>query len=135
MLVPMTDAPSNDEPNQPGWAAPGDLGAQLPPPPPPHDPTLPPGVQGQPQQFGYGYGYAAQRSTNGLAIAALVCGIVGILILNVILGPLAFIFGLVSRNQIKRAGGRQKGEGMAIAGIVLGPIDLVLGILVLNATL
>ncbi|CAM5629153.1 MULTISPECIES: DUF4190 domain-containing protein [Streptomyces] len=63
--------------------------------------------------------------TNGMAIASLVCGIVGLFILNIILGPLAIVFGALARRQ---AGGKN-GAGMAKAGIILGVVDVVLWIL------
>ncbi|NEB78843.1 DUF4190 domain-containing protein [Streptomyces sp. SID14478] len=63
--------------------------------------------------------------TNGLAIAGLVCGIVGLFFLSIILGPLAIIFGSVGLRQ--KAGG----GGMAKAGIILGVIDVILFIVVM----
>jgi len=54
-------------------------------------------------------------STNGLAIASMVLGIVWVWWIGSIL---ALIFGFVARKQIRERG--QKGDGMAIAGIVLG---------------
>jgi len=62
------------------------------------------------------------KTTNGLAVASLVLGIVWVYWIGSIL---ALIFGLVARKQIKER--NQGGEGMAIAGIVLG----ILGIVVL----
>ncbi|TWV45993.1 DUF4190 domain-containing protein [Streptomyces misionensis] len=56
--------------------------------------------------------------TNGLAIAGLVCGIVGIFFLPIILGPLAIVFGAVAL--------RQTGSPMAKWDIGLGVLDLVL---------
>ncbi|RZU45548.1 uncharacterized protein DUF4190 [Streptomyces sp. BK022] len=58
---------------------------------------------------------------NGLAIAGLVCGIVGFFFLNVVLGPLAIILGMVATRQPGARGGR----GMAKAAVVLGIVDLV----------
>jgi hypothetical protein len=55
------------------------------------------------------------QSTNGLAIASMVLGIVWVWWIGSIL---ALIFGFVARKQIRARG--QKGDGMAIAGIVLG---------------
>ncbi|MCX4824928.1 DUF4190 domain-containing protein [Streptomyces sp. NBC_01142] len=63
----------------------------------------------------------ARSGTNGLAIAGLVCGIIGLLFFNVVLGPLAIIFGVVGRRQAAAKGG----AGMAKAAIVLGIVDLV----------
>jgi hypothetical protein len=61
--------------------------------------------------------------SNGLAIAALVCGIVGLVILNFILGPLAIIFGGVGLRRASRGAGRR---GMSWAGVVLGIVDIVI---------
>ena len=35
-------------------------------------------------------------------------------------GILGIIFGFIARGQIKRSNGQQKGDGMAIAGIIVG---------------
>ncbi len=89
--------------------------AQPPPPPPP----VPQAVY-------------VQTKTNGFAIAALVLGIVWVYWIGSIL---ALVFGYVAKSQIERAGGRETGMGMAIAGIVLGWIGvatLLLGVLLLT---
>lgn len=39
---------------------------------------------------------------------------------------LAIVFGLIARNQIRASAGRETGEGMATAGIILGCIGLAL---------
>jgi hypothetical protein len=61
------------------------------------------------------------RKTNGLSIASLVCAIAGIVPfffgLPCILG---IVFGFVSRSQIRRSHGAQGGEGLALAGIIVG---------------
>ncbi|MFF5158814.1 DUF4190 domain-containing protein [Streptomyces sp. NPDC000348] len=76
----------------------------------------------------YGSSSAASSGsrTNGLAIASLCCGVVGLFVLNIILGPLAIVFGAVARRQ---AAGN--GAGMAKAGIVLGVVDVVLWLVLL----
>ena len=69
------------------------------------------------------------RSTNGLAVASMVLGIVWLWWIGSIL---ALVFGYVSKSQINASGGVQGGKGMAIAGIVLGWVGigtLCLGIL------
>ena len=73
--------------------------------------------------------YAPQQS-NGLAIAGLVCGLVGLLFFSVILGPLAIIFGGVGLSRANRGAPH---KGMSIAAIVLGIIDLVLFVILLAA--
>jgi Na+-driven multidrug efflux pump len=70
------------------------------------------------------YGATAQPKANGSATAALVFGILGLLI--GILSVPALIFGYSAKGQIDRSGGVQGGRGMAIAGIVLGWIGAVL---------
>ena len=78
-------------------------------------------------QPAYGSPVAASRS-NGLAIAGMVCGIVGLFFANIILGPLAIIFGGIG---LSRANRGASNRGMAMAGIILGIIDIVVWILVL----
>ncbi len=65
------------------------------------------------------YGSAQTRKTNGLAVASLVCSCAGIFLLGVpcILG---IIFGFVARGQIRQSKGAQGGEGLALAGIIVG---------------
>ncbi|MEE1836592.1 DUF4190 domain-containing protein [Streptomyces sp. SP17KL33] len=71
----------------------------------------------------YGSSSATSGSrTNGLAIASLVCGIIGIFFFNVVLGPLAIVLGAVGLRQA----GVKGGGGMAKAGIVLGVVDLII---------
>jgi hypothetical protein len=61
------------------------------------------------------------RQTNGLAVASLVCSCVGIIPfffgLPCILG---IVFGFVARSQIRRTGVKQEGDGLALAGIIVG---------------
>ncbi|MFW3170337.1 DUF4190 domain-containing protein [Geodermatophilus sp. CPCC 206100] len=66
-------------------------------------------------QVPYGYPYAPPQRTNGLAIASMVLGILWIYWIGSIL---ALVFGYVARKQIRERG--DSGDGMAIAGIVLG---------------
>lgn len=69
----------------------------------------------------------AGPTTNGMAIAAMVLGIVWLYGIGSIL---ALIFGYKARKEIDASGGTQSGRGMATAGIVLGWIG-VAGILLL----
>jgi Domain of unknown function (DUF4190) len=88
-----------------------------PPPPPP----------GAGYPYGYGAPPYAQPRTNGLAIASLVLGLTGWLACGV--GSiLAIVFGAVARGQIRASGGRDGGDGMAKAGIILGAVFLALGL-------
>jgi len=93
-------------------------GDEFAPPPYPAAPPAPPPP--------YGYGppyppppgyppYYPPRPTNGFAIASLVLGILWIYWLGSIL---ALIFGYIAQRQIRER--NENGNGMAIAGIVLG---------------
>jgi uncharacterized RDD family membrane protein YckC len=57
--------------------------------------------------------------TNGLAIASLVCSIGGLLFVGVP-SVLGVILGFVSRSQVRRSAGSQTGDGLALAGIIVG---------------
>jgi hypothetical protein len=73
-------------------------------------------------------GPGTRSRSNGMAIAALVCGIIGLFIFEVILGVLAIIFGGIGLSRANRGAGRR---GMALAGLILGAIDVVLFIVIL----
>jgi hypothetical protein len=70
----------------------------------------------------------AVRETNGYAIASLACGLA-----QFVFGPLAtipaIVFGHMARYQIKRTG--EQGDGLALAGLILGWTTVILGILFL----
>ena len=72
------------------------------------------------------YTPVAAPSTNGMAVASLVLGILWIYWIGSVL---ALIFGYIARQQIDQHQGMQGGRGMATAGIVLGWIGV--GFLVL----
>jgi Domain of unknown function (DUF4190)/Domain of unknown function (DUF1707) len=70
---------------------------------------------------------AVRSSTNGLAIASLVCGIGQIFIW--VVGPMAaIILGHIARRQIRRTG--EDGDGMALAGLILGYVGLAVTVLI-----
>jgi hypothetical protein len=54
-----------------------------------------------------------------------VCGIVGLLLCGVVLGPVAIYLGIQAKKEIRSSDGRLKGEGLATAGIVMGVIALI----------
>lgn len=72
-------------------------------------------------------GTSDRSRTNGLAIASLICGIVGLLVFNIILGPIAIILGYVGLRQSSAKGG----AGMAKAGLILGVIDVLVFVLLM----
>ena len=92
----------------------------------------PPGPGMMPPQYYYP-GLQARR-TNGLAIAAMVCGICGFLYL--IPAILGIVFGVIAVRQINRdrtEGKTTDGKGMAIAGIATGVAWLVLVLVIILA--
>lgn len=82
-----------------------------------------PATGGAPQVV---YVQQVPQKSNGFAIASMVLGIIWIYWIGSIL---ALVFGYIARGQIRRSQGTQSGDGMAIAGIVLGWIGV--GILLL----
>jgi Domain of unknown function (DUF4190)/Domain of unknown function (DUF1707) len=84
---------------------------------------LPSGAGGPVMPYHYGYypPVVPAPPTNGLAIGAMICGIAEIFTLGFAAIP-AVILGHLARAQIKRTG--ERGDGMAIAGLVLGYLGL-----------
>lgn len=65
-----------------------------------------------------GSGARQTNRTSGLAVAGLVCGIVGLFILPIILGPLAIVFGAIALRQT--AGTMPKWDiGLGVADLLL----------------
>ncbi|MEV5984599.1 DUF4190 domain-containing protein [Streptomyces sp. NPDC052051] len=107
----------------------------IPPPPGPQQPQDPPpqGAYGQPygppygnglpyQTWGQGYSpYSRPAPVNGLAVAALVLGIM------CFLPAVGLILGLIALAQIKRRG--ERGRGLAIGGIAMSSLGLALLVL------
>lgn len=105
--------PAGQPVDQPGY------GTTPPPPPPP----------GTPGPYGAPEGYPQPQQTSPLAIVSLVTGILGVLCCNFfVLSIAAVVTGIIGRKQIAQSGGRQKGDGLAKAGLVLGIVGLVLGV-------
>ncbi|TSA51850.1 MAG: DUF4190 domain-containing protein [Actinobacteria bacterium] len=75
----------------------------------------------------YGAPLPVSTGTNGMSIAALVLGILWIYGVGSIL---SLIFGYISLGQIK-GDPRQRGKGMAIAGVVLGWVGIAGAIMVI----
>lgn len=102
-------------------------GAPPPPPLPPggQPPGYPPGGQPPPGYVPFGGPSGPVARTNGLAVASLVLGIVGLLLCFVFIPwILAIVFGIIA---IKQCGEDPSytGRGLAVAGLVLGIIAAV----------
>ena len=88
---------------------------------------------GQPAygQAPYGYGpngaYPAVPKTNSMAIVSLVLAILGfICFLGAIFAGVAIVLGVSARRKIRESAGAEKGDGLALAGIIVGAVFLVL---------
>ena len=111
----MSDAPQG--PTEPTGIEPASTPQGLPAAPPP--------MPGAP-------GMAIASASNGFAVAALVLGILSLVMfftiwLPFLLGVLAIVFGALGITRANRIGGKQK--GLAIAGLVCGAVGMVLAIL------
>ena len=83
------------------------------------DPYGPVGY-GAPQGYGPPPGWPPlRRPTNSLAIVALV--------LAFVFAPAGLVLGVVARRQIRETG--EEGDGLALAGIVIGAIGTALAVL------
>ncbi|MER6117648.1 DUF4190 domain-containing protein [Streptomyces sp. NPDC001743] len=147
--------PDQGQPAGP-WQDPGSV-----PPPPvgPHGPGQPaPPPLGQygypgPQQSQYGYpaapgqqyggypGYGGQPAwgagpANGMGTAAMVMGILAVCLFcvygipSLVLGTLALIFGIIGRKRAAR--GEADNAGQALAGVILGSIGIVIGVVIIG---
>ena len=89
----------------------------------------PPPRRDRPRRSSGGDGFATiVPFRNGPALAAYYCGVFGLIpVLGFVLGPIAFILGIIGLVK-KKKNPQVHGTGHAIAGIVLGMIDPVLWI-------
>lgn len=63
-----------------------------------------------------------QQTTNGLAIAAMVCGIGGLTMVPLVGSIVGVILGHIARKQVKER--HEQGDGMALAGLITGYIGI-----------
>jgi hypothetical protein len=128
------NAPASGQPNPYGTPTSGQPGAYGAPT------SGQPGVYGAPQYPASGQPYgqnpygqpqyppphgAQQGRTNSLAIASLVCSLAGLV--TCISAPVGVVLGHIALRQVRQTG--EQGEGMAKAGLWVGYIVTVLGIL------
>jgi uncharacterized membrane protein len=81
---------------------------------------------------------APSMPTSGLAVASLVLGVGGLVVLPLIGSILAIIFGYMARRDIRQRPDQISGDGVALAGIVTGWIGIafaLLGLVALGAVL
>ncbi|WP_327356556.1 DUF4190 domain-containing protein [Streptomyces sp. NBC_01304] len=126
--APGDAVPNGAAPEQSPWATPAPHQHGGGPGPLPMAPPPPPGYGG------WAPGPYAPQARNGLGIAALVCGIVGLLTgvipflfwLGGVLGVVALILGLIGHSNARK--GVATNKGMALAGIILGALAIVAAI-------
>lgn len=98
----------------------------MPPPPPPS-----PSWQSQPLGSSTPFRPPVSEPSKTLAISSLVLGILGILCCGFFTGIPAIIVGFIAKNKAESQPLLYSGRGMAIAGIVLGSISALYGLIVI----
>ena len=67
---------------------------------------------------------AGQPEQDTMAIVALILGIANFFCCGII-APVALVLGIMSRSKIRASGGALRGQGLALAGIILGAIGIL----------
>ena len=93
---------------------------------------------GAPQPSGYPPPYQVTPPNDGLGLAAMIIGIVSLVLscgygIGLLGAPAALIMGRISMKRIDRSQGTLGGRGMALAGFILGIIGTVLLVLAIIA--
>ena len=78
---------------------------------------------------------APARQTSELAVVSLVFGILGWNLLPLVGSVVAVVCGHLARAEIRRAQGALEGDGLAVAGLVMGYLVIGLSVLALAAFL
>jgi hypothetical protein len=73
---------------------------------------------------------AVEKKRSGKAIAALVCGIISLILFGIVLGVVAVVLGTMARKEIA-ADPSLEGDGMALAGIITGAIGALLAVVLI----
>ena len=76
---------------------------------------------------------ATIRQTSSLAVVSLVFGILGWTLLPFLGSLVAVVCGHMARSEIRRAPDALEGDGLAVAGLVLGYLVIALTVLTLAA--
>lgn len=72
----------------------------------------------------YGGAPAQSQGTNGLAVAALIVGILSFFCVGLLFGPIAIVLGILARKKANDEMGGN-GAGMALGGIITGVLGFV----------
>jgi type IV pilus assembly protein PilA len=103
-----------------GTAFGAQVGGNMPPPPIPNMPPPPGAAVYTPQE--------PNAPNDGKAVASLILGILSMTLFSFLAGIPAIILGHMSRSNIRRSLGKLKGEGLALAGLIMGYISLLITI-------
>lgn len=69
---------------------------------------------------------AEQKKQKDFPLASLICGLlIWLPLFNIVLGPLAVIFGIISLIKIKNQPDCYEGQWMAIIGLIFGTVSTV----------
>jgi len=68
--------------------------------------------------------YVGQQETDGKAVGSLILGILAMFPFGLLTGIPAIILGHLSRKSIRESLGRLRGDGMALAGLIMGYISI-----------
>jgi type IV pilus assembly protein PilA len=74
-------------------------------------------------------GYGQEAQTDGKATASMIFGILSITCFWIFAGIPAVILGHMAKSNIAKSMGRLKGDGMATAGLIMGYLSIVVGII------
>lgn len=120
-VPPIPQEPAPQSPVPPSELPPADVIPSALPEPSTSSTTPPPPVTPN-----YGYPPATNRETNPWAIVSIIASILSWLGLFGLGGIVGIIAGIVARNQIRDSAGRQEGDGLALAGIIIGAANIIL---------
>lgn len=81
----------------------------------------------QPQVFGYA---PVVEEFRGKAQTAMILSFCGLLCFGPIIGTIAIVFASIAMSGMKRTG-NYNGHGMAVTGLIIGIVDVVIGLLYL----
>ena len=117
---PAWPTPSAPAGTPPAWPPPSAPAGTAPAWPPPGVPAAAPPTPWYP-----GAVATPPPRTSGMAVAGLVCSIVGVIIFG-LPAVVGVILGFISRGEIRRSGGRTAGSGLALAAIIVGFVAIAL---------
>jgi hypothetical protein len=123
-VAPPVAPPMRTQTPPPPMTPPVQPGGQAPPPPTP--PALAPGAQEEgPGMPPPGYPpVRTQLPTEPMAVASFVAALVAWFFCPVIAAVLAIIFGFIARSNIRQSNGTLGGDGFAMAGLIIGFVNL-----------